>query len=117
YYWTTVATAHWVNLVDNYAPGSAWMLNGNTNITQPASPATYGTSTIGAAENWMGTTDANDIVFGTSTIERMRLFATGQLSIGASLVGSKLDVHQTTGTAVGRFTTYGNTNDLELRRT
>ena len=52
-----------------------------------------------------------------SNTEQMRLQSGGQLTIGSTAAGAKLDVHQTTGTAVGRFTTYGNTNDIELRRT
>lgn len=62
-----------------------WRLTGNTGITTPANPATYGTSTIGATENYIGTTDANDIVFGTNNIERMRLkLGTGNVGIGLS---------------------------------
>ncbi|MBL7886632.1 MAG: tail fiber domain-containing protein [Flavobacterium sp.] len=60
-----------------------WRLNGNTAITTPATPVTYGTSTIGATENYIGTTDANDIVFGTNTIERMRVKqTTGNIGVG-----------------------------------
>jgi hypothetical protein len=115
YYNISITTApSWVYLSPSGTAG--WTLLGNTGITQPASPATYGTSTFGVAENWMGTTDAKDVAFGTGNTERMRLFSSGQLSIGTSQVGAKLDVHQSTGTAVGRFTTYGNTNDIELRR-
>lgn len=62
-----------------------WRLSGNTGITTPATPITYGTSTIGATENYMGTTDANDVVFGTNNIERMRLkLGTGNIGIGLS---------------------------------
>jgi hypothetical protein len=114
YYNTSVTTTpSWAYLSPS---GTGWSVLGNTGTTQPATPATYGTSTFGAAENWMGTTDAKDVVFGTGNIERMRLFSSGQLSIGTSLVGAKLDVNQVTGTAVARFTTFGNTNDIELRR-
>jgi len=85
YYYYDTGTSRWINLVDNLAPGSAWMLAGNTNITTPAAPGTYGTSTIAAGENWMGTTDAQDIVFGTSNIERMRIDkTTGSVAIGSS---------------------------------
>jgi hypothetical protein len=111
---STTTTPSWVYMVPSTS--GAWNVLGNAGITQPASPAIYGTSVFGAAENWMGTSDARDVVFGTTNIERMRLFSSGQLSIGSSLVGAKLDVHQVTATAAGRFTTYGNTNDIELRR-
>lgn len=50
-----------------------WSLNGNTSTNDPAAPVTYGTSTIAATENFLGTTDANDIVFGTNNIERFRV--------------------------------------------
>ncbi len=73
YYYYSTSGARWINLIDNLAPGGAWMLNGNTGITTPAIPGVYGTSTIGASENWIGTTDANDLVFGTGNIERMRI--------------------------------------------
>ncbi len=71
-----------------------WHLNGNIAITTPASPATYGTSTIGAAENWIGTTDANDFTIGTNNIERMRIKqSSGNVGIGLAAPTSKLHVH------------------------
>ena len=69
-----------------------------------------------AGTNFIGTTNNSGLSFRTNNIEQMRLQSSGQLTIGATTAGAKLDVHQTTGTAVGRFTTYGNTNDIELRR-
>ncbi len=63
--------ARWVSFTGNNSRD--WSLNGNTSINDPAIPVTYGTSTLLATENFLGTTDANDIVFGTNNIERMRL--------------------------------------------
>lgn len=60
--------ARWVSFTGNNSRD--WSLNGNTSTNDPAIPLTYGTSTITAAENFLGTTDANDIVFGTNNIER-----------------------------------------------
>jgi hypothetical protein len=57
--------------------GGAWQLVGNSATNDPALPATYGTTTIAANENWIGTTDANDWVIGTNNIERMRIKQTG----------------------------------------
>lgn len=66
-----------------FSAGSGWLITGNTGLTSPASPATYGTSTIASSENWLGTTDGNDIVFGTNNIERMRIKqSTGYLGLG-----------------------------------
>ncbi len=47
----------------------------------------------------------------------MRLHFSGQLSIGDNTPGGKLDVHQDASNDVARFTTYGSTNDIRLRRT
>jgi hypothetical protein len=50
-----------------------WKLVGNTAITEPANPLTYGTSTIDVTENFVGTTDNTDLVLGTRSIERLRI--------------------------------------------
>ena len=89
------------SVILSYNTIGGWGLFGNS--------ATTGT-------NFIGTTNNTELAFRTNNTEHMRLQSSGQLTIGASTVGAKLDVHQTTGTAVGRFTTYGNTNDIELRR-
>ncbi len=92
YYWSTSAS-RWINLIDNDSPGNPWYLNGNTSNTTPAAPVTYGTSTIGAAEHYLGTTDANDIVFGTNNIERMRVKqTTGFTGIGLAAPTAQLEV-------------------------
>jgi hypothetical protein len=75
--------ARWVSFTGNNSRD--WSLNGNTSTNYPALPVTYGTSTIGATENFLGTTDANDIVFGTNNIERFRVKQTsGFVGIGTA---------------------------------
>ncbi len=71
----------------------AWLTKGNTGITNPAVPATYGTSTIGAAENWIGTTDAKDFTIGTNQVERVRVKqANGYVGIGTASPSLPLEV-------------------------
>ena len=73
-----------------------WTIIGNTAITSPLAPSTYGTSLIGLSENWMGTTDANDIVLGTNNTERMRIKQTnGYVGVGTSSPTTQLDVSGT----------------------
>lgn len=90
YYWSNNAIpAQWIPI----ARGSGWNLNGNTAITSPANPATYGISTIGATENFIGTTDNNDVTIGTNNIERMRVKnTTGNVGIGTATPTDKLTV-------------------------
>lgn len=72
--------------------GPAWSVNGNSAINTPTIPVTYGTSTIGATQNFMGTTNANSVVFGTNNIERMRILSTGNVGIGLATAPAKLAV-------------------------
>jgi hypothetical protein len=90
YYWSNNAIpAQWIPV----SRGSGWNLNGNTAITSPANPVTYGTSTIGATENFIGTTDNNDVTIGTNNIERMRVKnTTGNIGIGMATAPAKLSV-------------------------
>lgn len=82
--WTTVSVAP-----------SGWSLTGNTTTNDPASPATYGTSTIAAGENYVGTTDAQDLVFATNTIERLRVKqSTGYVGIGIAAPTEPLQVYK-----------------------
>jgi len=75
--------ARWVSFTGTNSRD--WSLNGNTSTNDPAVPVTYGTSTITATENFLGTTDANDIVFGTNNIERFRVKQTsGFVGIGTA---------------------------------
>jgi hypothetical protein len=61
-----------------------WKITGNNNTTSPAAPGTYGTSTVGATENMVGTRNAADIVFATNNIEQMRLISGGRVAIGSA---------------------------------
>lgn len=88
YYWNG---SRWINFTGNSSRD--WSLNGNSGITSPAIPGTYGTSLMGATENYLGTTDANDVVFGTNGIERMRLKqSSGNVGIGTANPSYKLDI-------------------------
>jgi hypothetical protein len=61
-----------------------WKITGNNNTTSPAAPGTYGTSTVGATENMIGTRNAADVVFATNNIEQMRLISGGRVAIGSA---------------------------------
>jgi len=67
--------------------------------------------------NFIGTTNNVGLAFRTNGVEHMRLQSTGQLTIGSTQAGGKLDVHQSAGNDVARFTTYGHPNTILLRRT
>jgi len=86
---TTIAPL-WIKLS---SANEAWLLRGNTAINDPAVPATYGTSTIGTTENFLGTTDAQDVVFGTNNIERFRIKQnTGYVGLGTASPIVKMDI-------------------------
>lgn len=97
YYWSGAA---WVRFSTG---GNDWKVIGNSNTS--------------VSSNFFGTINNTGIAFRTNNTERMRLQSSGQLTLGATAVGAKLDVHQTTSTASGRFTVYGNINNFEFRRT
>lgn len=88
--------ARWiVTSSSGFSASKDWKINGNAGITSPATPATYGTSVIASTENYMGTTDANDIVFGTNNIERVRIKqTTGNVGIGTSTPSEMLHVYK-----------------------
>ena len=72
-----------------------WHLIGNTTTNDPAAPATYGTSTIAAGENYLGTTDAQDLVLGTNAIERLRVKqTTGYVGLGTAAPITTLHVNR-----------------------
>ncbi len=92
YYWNGTL---WISLVAT--PSTDWKLSGNTTITEPANPITYGTSTISTTENYIGTTDANDVVIASNAIERLRIKKTsGNIGIGTSSPTNKLQIETTT---------------------
>lgn len=87
--------------------GLFWQLTGNTGTNDPAVPVTYGTSTIAATENWIGTTDANDFVIGTNNIERFRVMkATGNVGIGSAAPTNKLTIQPSAFTTPANPSTY-----------
>lgn len=88
----TSAAPLWIKLS---AANEAWLLRGNSGITTPAIPATYGTTVIGATENFLGTTDANDVVIGTDNIERVRIKQTsGFVGIATAAPENELQIGQ-----------------------
>ena len=106
YFWDG---AKWNYVQSSSGPtaSTSWLLLGNSGITQPAAPATYGTSTFGAAENWIGTTDAKDFTLGTADKERMRILSGGGIGIGTSTqLGSAL-----LSLKAGTFTTFLSTDN------
>jgi len=72
YYWNGAA---WVR----FFTGNAWELTGNagTNV----------------ATNFLGTTDNNSLAFRTNNIERMRILNTGNVGIGTTTPGYRLDLN------------------------
>ncbi len=72
YYWDG---GQWVRLFNT---GNAWQTTGN-----------YGTN---PAANYLGTADANDLVFRTNAVERMRINTAGNIGIGTPTPGVKVDI-------------------------
>jgi hypothetical protein len=86
---------------------SSWSLLGNSALSTPATPVTYGTSLIGGTENFIGTTNANDLTVGTDRIERMRVKnTTGFVGIGTANPSTPLEV-ATNGTNEFRLSSRG----------
>lgn len=108
YAFTAVGTAGQI-LTSNGAAAPTW-----TNATNYAWGLLGNTGTS-VATNFIGTTDNVGLVFRTNGFERMRLQNDGQLTIGHTAAGGKLDVHQTSGNDVLILTTYGNANEIKFR--
>ena len=90
--------ARWVVQSYTKKDGSVWLLLGNSGISTPAAPVSYGISTIGATENFIGTKDANDVVLGTNNIERLRVKqTTGFVGIGTAAPAEQLHIANTVG--------------------
>lgn len=87
--------SRWVVIASNNSGNSdpAWGLTGNSITTAASAPATYGTSTITAGQNWMGTSNTQDLVLGVNQIEHMRIKqGTGYVGIGTATPANGLDV-------------------------
>ena len=84
--------------------GLNWALSGNSGITVPPAPTTYGTTAI--TGNFLGTTGgtAADLVFATTnattTLERMRVMSSGKVGIGTAAPSYNLDVTNSTAASV-----------------
>jgi hypothetical protein len=81
----------------------SWTINGNDNTS--------------VSTNFIGTINNTGIAFRTNNVEGMRLQSSGQLTIGSTVAGGKLDVHQTSSNDVMRLVNYGNPNSILIRRT
>src|SRR5262245_31014074 len=101
-----------------------WLLLGNAGTNDPAVPATYGTSTIGGSENWVGTTDAQDLVIGTNNIERFRVKQSGSTAgfVGIGTASPQRILHITTtqingGIRITQTNASGGASTLDLQNT
>jgi hypothetical protein len=65
-------------------PASGWALGGNSGTV--------------AGTNYIGTSDANELVFKTNNVEAMRMYTSGQIGIGDVPVSARLAVGSTTNT-------------------
>ena len=81
----------------------SWTINGNDNTS--------------VSTNFIGTINNIGMAFRTNNIEWMRLQSSGQLTIGSTVAGGKLDIHQTSSNDVMRLVNYGNPNSILIRRT
>ena len=76
YHAATPAAPNWVKL---QTTKESWLLTGNAG-TNPAT-------------NFLGTTDAQHLVFRTNNLERMRITSSGYVGIGTAAPNERLDVN------------------------
>ena len=94
----TAASPIWTNLA---TAGNNWALTGNSGISQPAVPNNYGSTTLGATENFLGTTDSRDLVLATNNLERARILnSNGYIGIATSSPNSPLHIAGPIATAI-----------------
>ena len=113
YYWSGTLWTPFLSAISN-----DWKINGNLSTNNPTIPLTYGTSTIGVAENFIGTTDANDVVVATNNLERLRVKqTTGNVGIGTANPANKLHISTITAgliTTLTENTFTGNTSGIGI---
>jgi hypothetical protein len=84
YWYWSAANNKWNALLDNNAPGGAWTIVGNAGTT--------------AGTNFLGTTDAQDMVFKANNSEAMRIAnTTGYVGINNTAPAARLDVIASSG--------------------
>lgn len=106
-FYSSVAFCQWNEVQNSVYPW--WKTIGNSGLTSPATPATYGTTTIAGTEHWIGTIDAKDFTIGTNNIERMRVKnTTGYVGIGTATPVLPLEV--SSGASANAI--YGHSNNV-----
>lgn len=81
YYWNGTI---WVQIQASNTKDWATKGNPDAEITSPAVPGTYGTSTFGTDDNWIGNIGNKDFTIGTNNTERMRVMGDGRVGIGTA---------------------------------
>jgi len=91
----TTTSPIWVRLLNGGTPSDAWLTRGNAGTN----PSTH----------FIGTTDNVDLVFRTNNTEKMRITAGGNVGIGTTTPGDKVEIN-------GRlFLNYAGTPMIRLR--
>ena len=91
-----------------YWNGSSW----DELTKQGANWSVTGNSTISSSSNFIGTTDATDIVVRTNNIERARFLSTGQLGINTNTPDAYFHIFGDDGTTVTDDATYNSGTGL-----
>ena len=87
----------WIPLFSN---NSGWSLTGN----------------LLSGSEFLGSTNAQPVIFKTDNTEWMRILSTGNVGIGTSAPFGKLDVTQNSASATALFSNYGNDNNIFVGR-